>query len=197
MQEKGHMSNLHNRNRIPQAGTHGWRQREHSSFYKKGHFNCPSSLSQFTLRGPSGKFKRPRLNRLAPLWEVCTSQWMNPVSFITRGSRHHCETKQNWKNNTLHGQPTSPTSFIPPPPPPSEAGMLDQFVIQQAPSPSLKAPLNFGFLYPNPVLRLLKVGAAAHPSVCPHPNFSFHTMCPSTPTPCPPAIIFLWDKAQT
>lgn len=79
--------------------------------------------------------------------------------------------------------PPPPTSFISPVPPhpaSSEAGMLDQFVIQQAPSPSLKAPLNFGFLYPNPVLRLLKVHAAAHPFLTyvpffsPYPMPSFH-----------------------
>lgn len=58
----------------------------------------------------------------------------------------------------------------------SKAGMLDQFVIHQAPSPSLKAPLNFGFLYPNLVLRLLKVHAAAHPSVYPYPNSCFRTL---------------------
>lgn len=82
--------------------------------------------------------------------------------------------------------------LYPQPPAFSEAGMLDQFVIQQAPSPSLKAPLNFGCFYPNPVLGLLKVHAAALPSVCPHPNLSFSLI-----TPFPPYIIFIWDVAET
>lgn len=105
---------LSNRNRIPQAGTRGWRQR--AACTKRAISIalplCPSS----PLEVPQASLRDPCLNLLGLLWEVCTSQWMNPVSFITRGSRHHCETKQNWKNNTLHIRPISPTLFIPLPP---------------------------------------------------------------------------------
>lgn len=165
--------------------------------FQKGHFNCPSSLAQFTLTGPPGEFKRHRLARFAPLWEVRTSHWMNPVSFITRGSRHHCETKQNWKkksHNTwtahLHNLIYTPALL-----PPAEAGMLDQFVIQQ---PHHSKPLStLALSYPNPVLRLLKVHAAAHPSVCPYPNFGFRHTNPSSPlSQWSSSIIFPRDKAQ-
>lgn len=80
----------------------------------------------------------------------------------------------------MDSSPPQPHLY-PHPPTSSEAGMLDQFVIQQ---PHHSKPLStLALSYPNPVLRLLKVHAAAHPSVCPYPNFGFHHISFFTPYP--------------
>lgn len=173
---------MHNGNRIKKK-TELEAERNTGAVTKSNHFNCPPFSSRFPpLEVPQVSL---RVTVSAPLWEVRTSHWMNPVSFISRGSRHHCERKQNWKNNTIHAQARLPNLiYTPNPPASSEAGMLDQFVIQQ---PHHSKPLStLALSYPNLVLRLLKVHAAAHPSVCPYPNVGFrHISPPHSFTPAP------------
>lgn len=65
--------------------------------------------------------------------------------------------------------------------------MLDQFVIQQ---PHHSKPLStLALSYPNLVLRLLKVHAAAHPSVCPYPSVGYGHVSP-------PSLLYSCSQRQ-
>lgn len=131
----------------------------------------PLEVPQVSLRDPLS------IASLRSERSVHHSEWilsvLLPEDQCTTAKQNKTEKGKKIKIKITHymdGPP--PQSHLCPP----EKGMLDQFVIQQAPSPSLKAPLKFGFLHPNPVLRLLKVHAAAHSSVCSLWNFCYHTL---------------------
>ena len=141
--------------------------------------SSPLEVPQVSLRDPAS------ITSLRSERSVHHSEW---ILSVLLPEDQGTTAKQNKTEKITHcvDSPPPQPHLYPQPPAFSEAGMLDQFVIQQAPSPSLKAPLNFGCFYPNPVLGLLKVHAAALPSACPHPNLSSFLL-----TPFPPYIIFI------
>lgn len=194
MQYRGSMSTC-----IIEAGYHSrrWRQRERCS--KK-------AISIALLPSPSLPLQVP---------QVSLRDTVSLASLRSERSVHHIEwilsvllpedqgttVKQNKtgkKKKKSHNTWTAHLPnliYAPALLPPAEEGMLDQFVIQQ---PHHSKPLStLALSYPNPVLRLLKVHAAAHPSVCPYPNFGFHHTNPSSPlSQWSASIFFPRDKAQ-
>lgn len=152
---------MHNRNRIPQTRKEAERQYLSQNGLFQSPFPSPISPSEV----PQVSLKRHRLNGFALLWEVCTSHWMNRVSFITRGSSTTAKRNKSEKNKRQY---TDSPHLYPRPPTSSEADMLDQFVIQQPHQSKALSALDLS--YSNPVFGLLKVHAAAHPSVCLSPK---------------------------